>query len=120
MSAERPPSTPSEPTGSRPNPNSVSADPRPPPLAGPPRAGRAPRPGQALQKPPAGENTFTPEQRLLILDAWRRSGLPAGDFVPLVGLSRHTLYAWKKKFDEHGPAGLADKPKGTPAGNRLP
>jgi transposase InsO family protein len=37
-----------------------------------------------------------------------------------VGLSRHTLYAWKKRFDEHGPAGLADKPRGTPAGSRLP
>jgi transposase len=57
---------------------------------------------------------------LLVLDAWRRSGLPAGDFAPLVGLSRHTLYAWKKRFDDHGPAGLLDKPKGTPAGSRLP
>jgi transposase InsO family protein len=74
-----------------------------------------------MRKPqPAAETTFTPEQRLLVLDAWRRSGLPAGDFAPLVGLSRHTLYAWKKKFDEHGPAGLADKPKGAPAGSKLP
>ena len=83
-------------------------------------SGRGPRPGQALQKPLAGETAFTPERRLLVLDAWRRSGLPAGDFAPLVGLSRHTLYAWKKRFDEQGPAGLADKPKGTPAGSRLP
>src|SRR5262245_24828681 len=85
----------------------------------PPLCGRGPRPGPALRKPQP-EPAFTPEQRLLILDAWRRSGLPAGDFAPLVGLSRHTLYAWKKKFDEHGPAGLADKPKGVPAGSRLP
>jgi transposase len=55
-----------------------------------------------------------------VLDAWRRSGLPAGDFAPLVGLSRHTLYAWKKRFDDQGPAGLADKPKGAPAGSKLP
>jgi transposase InsO family protein len=91
----------------------------------PPLAGRRlrPRPPRkpALQKPqPAGETAFTPEQRLLILDAWRRSGLPAGDFAPLVGMSRHTLYAWKKRFDEQGPAGLADKPKGAPAGSKLP
>ena len=38
---------------------------------------------------------FSFEQRLLLLDAWRRSGLPAGDFAPLVGLSKLTLYAWK-------------------------
>src|SRR5262245_55023791 len=29
---------------------------------------------------------LTPQQRLLILDAWVRSGLPAGDFAPLVGI----------------------------------
>jgi hypothetical protein len=32
------------------------------------------------------------------LDTWRRSGLPAGDFA-LVGLSKHTLYVWKKRFE---------------------
>jgi transposase InsO family protein len=85
----------------------------------PPLCGRGPRPDTALRQPQP-EPAFTPEQRLLVLDAWRRSGLPAGDFAPLVGLSRHTLYAWKKKFDEHGPAGLADKPKGPTAGSRLP
>ncbi len=63
---------------------------------------------------------FTPEQRLLILDAWQRSGLPAADFAPLVGLSRHTLYAWKQRFEQHGPAGLLDQPLGAPAGSRLP
>ncbi len=41
----------------------------------------------------------TGAQRLLILDTWQRSGLPAGDFAPLVGISKHTLYAWKKQFD---------------------
>ena len=30
-------------------------------------------------------------QRLLVLDTWKRSGLPARDFAPLVGLSKHTL-----------------------------
>ena len=62
---------------------------------------------------------LTPEQRLLILDTWRRSGLPAGDFGALVGLSKHTLYAWKKKFEEEGPGGLVDRPKGGAKGSKL-
>jgi hypothetical protein len=33
---------------------------------------------------------------------------PAGDFAPLVGISKHTLYAWKKRFEAEGPAGLED------------
>jgi transposase InsO family protein len=61
----------------------------------------------------------TPPQRLLLLDTWQRSGLPAGDFATLVGVSKHTLYAWKKKFDDEGPAGLMDKPKGGPRGMKL-
>jgi transposase InsO family protein len=75
---------------------------------------------RALRPPDHGPPTFTPQQRLLILDAWQRSGLPAGDFAPLVGISKHTLYAWKKRFDQQGPAGLLDLPKGAPAGSRLP
>jgi transposase len=55
-----------------------------------------------------------------VLDSWLRSRLPAGDFAPLVGISKHTLYAWKKKFDQQGPAGLEDKPHGGPSGSRLP
>jgi len=62
----------------------------------------------------------TPEQRLLLLDTWQRSKLPAGDFAALVGLSKHTLYAWKKKFDQQGPGGLMDQPRGGPRGSRLP
>jgi transposase InsO family protein len=67
-------------------------------------------------RPPA----LTAEQRLLLLDTWQRSGLPAGDFAALTGLSKHTLYLWKKKFDALGPAGLMDQPKGGPRGSRLP
>ena len=63
---------------------------------------------------------LTAEQRLLLLDTWLRSGLPAGDFASLVGMSKHTLYAWKKKFDAEGPAGLMDQPRGAPRGSRLP
>src|SRR5437764_8503967 len=81
----------------------------------------SPRPGRRLVAADQQRRAeFTPQQRLLILDAWQRSGLPARDFAPLVGLSRHTLYAWKQRFDQHGPAGLLDQPKGAPAGSRLP
>jgi transposase InsO family protein len=64
--------------------------------------------------------SLTPEQRLLLLDTWRRSGLPAGDFAALVGLSKYTLYMWKKKFLSEGPAGLMDQPRGGPKGSRVP
>jgi transposase InsO family protein len=74
-----------------------------------------------LVKPQAVQRVVhTPQQRLLILDTWQRSGLPAGEFAALAGLSKHTLYAWKKKFQEQGPAGLMDEPRGAKRGSRLP
>jgi transposase InsO family protein len=77
--------------------------------------------GKRLVKPEdAGRVSLTPEQRLLILDTWRRSGLPATDFGGLVGVSGHTLYAWKKRFKTKGPAGLMDQPRGGAKGSRLP
>jgi len=86
-----------------------------------PRVPAGRRRGQRLvKKEPARTPTLTAPQRLLLLDTWRRSGLPAGDFAALVGLSRHTLYAWKKKFDAQGPAGLLEAPRGGPKGSRLP
>jgi transposase InsO family protein len=79
------------------------------------------KPGRRLVKPEDFRSApLTAEQRLLLLDTWQRSGLPAGDFAALVGLSKHTLYAWKKKFDAEGPAGLMDQPRGGPRGSRLP
>src|SRR5262249_39891896 len=50
-------------------------------------------------------SALTGEQRFLILDTWLRSKLPASDFSELMGLSAHTLYAWKRRFEELGPAG---------------
>jgi len=77
--------------------------------------------GKKLLKPHDGERlVLTPQQRLLLLDTWRRSGLPAGDFAALVKIGKHSLYAWKKAFDEQGPAGLMDKPRGGPRGMKLP
>ncbi len=63
---------------------------------------------------------YNPQQRLMILDCWQRSGLPAEDFAPLVGVSKHTLYAWKQRFDRQGPAGLLEQPRGASEGSRLP
>jgi transposase InsO family protein len=87
---------------------------------------RVPRPfspgsvKRTYRKPEWEREERTPQERLLLLDTWRRSGLPAGDFSSLVGVSKHTLYAWKKRFDTHGPAGLLDRQKGGPRGSSLP
>jgi transposase InsO family protein len=83
--------------------------------------GRRRRP-RALSKPEPGpgKRKLTGQQRLLLLDTWRRSGLPAGDFAPLVGISKHTLYKWNKLFQEQGPAGLVDQPRRTRRGSQLP
>jgi transposase InsO family protein len=87
--------------------------------AAPPLSGRRRR--KALVRPEQGKvPLLKPEQRLLLLDTWLRSGLPAGDFAGLVGISKHTLYGWKKKFDALGPAGLMDQPRGTARGSKLP
>jgi transposase InsO family protein len=72
-----------------------------------------------VRKPDVVRGPLTPEQRLLILDTWQRSGLPARDFSALVGVSRHTLYAWKQRFAKQGPAGLVDGKRGGPRGSRL-
>src|SRR5581483_12255946 len=72
-------------------------------------------------KPPRGKRPpktdgvkhrhFTAVERLNLLDVWQRSALSAGDFAALVGCNKHSLYAWKQKFDKEGPAGLEDKPR---------
>ncbi len=63
---------------------------------------------------------ITPQQKLLLLDTWQRSGLPARDFSALVNISHHTLYSWKKRFEELGPGGLVDQPRGSKQGSKLP
>ena len=78
--------------------------------------GRSPRLAQPAEAAPA----ITPQQRLLLLDTWQRSGLPAGDFADLVGINKTTLLGWQRRFDAEGPAGLMDKPKGVPPGSKLP
>ena len=86
------------------------------------RSNRRVKAGGAMRLPPAdgARSACTPQQRLLLLDTWTRSGLPAGDFASLVGVSKHTLYNWKQRFDEMGPAGLEDAPRGGPKGSKMP
>jgi transposase InsO family protein len=72
------------------------------------------------QPTPPERRQLTPAQRLLVLDAWLRSKLPAQDFAPLVSLSHHTLYAWKKQFERFGPAGLSDRSRAARPSGRLP
>ncbi|MCP3916000.1 MAG: IS481 family transposase, partial [bacterium] len=67
-----------------------------------------------------GRRQHTPQQRLLILDTWIRSKLSAREFAEMVGVSQHTLYKWKQRFEDDGPAGLADRKRGAPRGSRLP
>lgn len=94
-------------------------DPSPPRTSWPvPPKGRTRRKPRAEDA--AGRLKLSAEQRLLILDTWIRSGLSANDFSEMVGVSPHSLYKWKRRFEEEGPAGLADRPKGAPKGSRLP
>ena len=64
--------------------------------------------GMKLVKPEdAGRPMLTAQQRLLLLDTCQRSGLAAGDFATLVKIGKHSLYSWKKAFDEKGgPRGI--------------
>ena len=78
------------------------------------------RKGRRLVPPQPATPALTAAQRLLLLDTWLRSALPAADFAALVGVSKHTLYAWKKRFDQQGPGGLMDQPRGARRGSRLP
>ena len=62
---------------------------------------------------------FSGEQRLLLLDSWLRSKLPATEFAALVGVTSTTLYGWRKRFEESGPAGLMGHRRGQ-RGSQLP
>ena len=89
-------------------------------------AGRRPRSltkKEAPQAPAAvtKADTSSAEWRLLILDTWSRSGLPAGDFLALMGniVSKHTLYGWKQRFEKEGAAGLVDRMREARKADRL-
>jgi len=88
--------------------------PRIPRLRGRRRGRRLVKPSEEVRGP------LTATKKILLLDLWHRSGLPARDFAGLTGLSHHTLYLWRTKFRLEGPAGLMEKPRGAPGGSRLP
>ena len=67
----------------------------------------------------AKAHSFSPAERLNLLDVWMRSGLAASEFGALVGITRTSLYGWKRKFEAEGPAGLEDKPRGGAGHQRL-
>ena len=79
----------------------------------PPRLGGGQRgKGKRLKRPDGSPGGLTtPAQRLLLLDTWKRSGLPAGYFASMVGVGKHTLYVWRRRFDAYGPEGLMDQPR---------
>jgi transposase InsO family protein len=58
--------------------------------------------------------------RLTILTMWIRSGLQAKEFSRYVKVSPQQLGAWRRAFDQYGPAGLEPKPQGPGKGSRLP
>ncbi len=68
---------------------------------------------------PGSKGEYSGEERLLLLDTWQRSGLPATEFGRLVGITPQTLSRWKQRFDAEGPAGLLGYRRGQ-RGSRLP
>ena len=67
--------------------------------------------------PPLGKTAL---DRLTILETWVRSRLSAAEFCRIVAVAPSQLYAWRKSFEESGPAGLEPRKKGSPKGSRLP
>jgi transposase InsO family protein len=85
---------------------------------GPSRSG--PKRHRVREVDASGRRKLTGAQRLLILDSWIRSKLPAHDFAAIAGVSAHTLYGWRHRFEADGPAGLADPVRRGRGGSRLP
>jgi transposase InsO family protein/transposase-like protein len=63
--------------------------------------------------------TFTLEERLAAIEAYRKSGLPIEEFSRLWDLSKATLGNWLRKYEQDGPKGLARKPHAGKGKSRL-
>jgi transposase InsO family protein len=85
------------------------------PGGGPPA--RAAHDAPRQEEPPS--RTPDAAERLHLLDLWQRSELTGAEFGALVGLEKHTLYDWKRRFEAKGPAGLEDRPRGGRRGVKL-
>lgn len=83
-------------------------------------AGGGARKGKQHAKPEPKRPALTPEQRLNLLFTWQKSGLPVSEFARLTGVTKHTLFNWKHRFEQFGPAGLMDKQRGVKPGSKLP
>jgi len=81
--------------------------------------GRPRRVARTRRTPARPTREYTGEQRLLLLDTWQRSELPATEFSQLVGVAPQTLTMWRRRFESEGPAGLLGYRKGQ-EGSRLP
>ena len=81
--------------------------------------GRRRRTARTTREPERPVREYTGEERLLLLDTWQRSELPATEFSVLVGVSPQTLASWRRRFEAEGPAGLLGYRKGQ-KGSRLP
>ncbi len=81
--------------------------------------GRPKRLARTTREPSKSAREYTGEERLLLLDTWFRSELPASEFSQLVGVSPQTLASWRRRFEAEGPAGLLGYRKGQ-QGSRLP
>ena len=81
--------------------------------------GRRRRTARTTREPGRPVREYTGEERLLLLDTWQRSELPATEFSVLVGVSPQTLASWRRRFEAEGPAGLLGYRKGQ-KGSRLP
>ena len=68
------------------------------------------RPSPPKKDPAPTGRTFTPEERLLVLDVWLRSEVSAGRFGELVGISAQSLYPWQRRFEQPGSGALDSYP----------
>src|SRR5262245_36449938 len=88
--------------------------------------GRVRLPGRKRGSPAVNPATIAdnariaPAQRIVLLDVWARSGMKAPEFGQMVGVTPHTLYEWRRRFQAQGPAGLMEGRRGGMAGSRLP
>ena len=67
----------------------------------------------------SGRVSLNLQERLLLLDLFRRFGMEAKQIGRIVGLSKQCILRWNERFEEEGPAGLEDRPKGIKRGSRL-
>lgn len=56
------------------------------------------------------KHTYTPEERVAAIEAYRKSEMSLPMFAKVYGVSLGTLCSWRNIYDELGPEGLATEP----------